>query len=248
MNGPAKPESSPVPKMWALPEAIRSRLGRDAGPQRAIFEEEHLLIILHQVPLPDQHARTPAFFWRNPAGEWRGSEGRGGITSLQDHLASYEKKVLDLESLESKASRAQDFHSLLEELAPILRASRGVHRALQQAREFVKLDRDLITLRDQSAVIERAADLLLQDAQFGLNYTVARQSEAQSEAAHRMAASAHRLNVIAALFLPLTAIASVFGMEIRSGLADTPINFVLILVIGLALGFVVTLAVNQPKA
>ncbi|WP_166442629.1 CorA family divalent cation transporter [Phragmitibacter flavus] len=247
MTGPTKPESSPVPKMWALPEAIRARLGRDAGPQRAIFEESHLLLILHKPPLPDQHERTPAFFWRSPTGEWRCTEGRGGLTSLLELLETYEKKVLELESLEGKASRAQDFHSLLEELAPILRASRGLHRALQQARELVKTDRDLITLRDQAAAIERSADLLLQDAQFGLNFTVARQSEAQSEAAHKMAGTAHRLNIIAALFLPITAIASIFGMEIRSGLADTPTNFTLILMVGVALGVVVTLLVNQRK-
>jgi hypothetical protein len=36
-----------------------------------------------------------------------------------------------------------------------------LHRALQQAREFVKADRDLINLRDSAASIERNAELLL---------------------------------------------------------------------------------------
>lgn len=233
--------------MWPIPEAIRARLGREAGPQRSIFEEDNLLIILHQPPLPDQHARTPAFFWRSQTGEWRCTEGRGGLTALHDLLQTYEKKILELEAAEAKANRAQAYHDLLEELAPIVRASRGLHRALQQAREAVKADRDLITFRDQAATIERSADLLLQDAQFGLNYTVARQSESQAEAAHQMAASGHRLNIIAALFLPLTAIASIFGMEVKSGVQDTPINFTIILLVGIALGVITTVLVNQRK-
>jgi len=246
MLGTPKLVASPLPKLWAIPESIRSRLGREAGPQRAIFEEEQLLLVLHQPPLPDQHERIPAFFWRNAEGEWKGTES-GGLSALQNLLETYEKKILDLEAREAKATKAQHYHDLLEELAPLLRASRGLHRAIQQGRELVKVDRELISLRDQAAAIERSADLLLQDAQFGLNFTVARQSEAQAEAAHQMSRTGHRLNIIAALFLPLTAIASIFGMEIHSGIKDTPANFVLILLAGVALGVVTTLLVTPKK-
>ena len=42
----------------------------------------------------------------------------------------------------------------------------------------------------------------------------------------------------AAVFLPLTALASVFGMEIHSQFLDTPVNFWLICAFGVLLGTV----------
>jgi len=234
--GSSRIESSPAPKTWAIPAAIRSRLGREAGAQRAVVEEGHLLLILHQIPKPDQHHREAVFFWRDPQGVWKASAPGTGFGALNEFLQGYEKKLMELEAAEAKASKAKDYHNLLEQLAPILRASRGLHRAIQQAREGIGDDRDLISARDAAAAVERMAELLLQDAQFGLNYVAARQSEAQAEAAHQMNRSAHRLNLIAAIFLPLTALASLFGMEIHSGLSDSPMNFFVILFFGLILG------------
>ncbi len=51
-----------------------------------------------------------------------------------------------------------------------------------------------------------------------------------------MNATAHRLNIIAALFLPVTAIASILSMDISSGLANTLTNFWLVLGAGCLLG------------
>ena len=47
------PPASPLPKSWEIPDAIRNRLGREAGPQRAMLEEGHLLVIAHRMPGPD---------------------------------------------------------------------------------------------------------------------------------------------------------------------------------------------------
>jgi Mg2+ and Co2+ transporter CorA len=134
---------------------------------------------------------------------------------------------------------------VLEATAPLLRAIRGLHRSLQQAREMVKSDRELINHRDRAAALERTAELLLQDAQFGLGYIAARQSEAQADSSRRMAATAHRLNLMAALFLPLTAVASVLSMEVKSGLSDTRENFYLIVGGGIALGLIVALFLRR---
>jgi Mg2+ and Co2+ transporter CorA len=60
-----------------------------------------------------------------------------------------------------------------------------------------------------------------------------------------MAATAHRLNLMAALFLPLTAVASVLGMEVKSGLADTRENFYYIVGGGIALGLIVALLLRR---
>jgi Mg2+ and Co2+ transporter CorA len=234
-----KPEASILPKLWTIPDSIRNRLGREPGPQRAMLEEGHLLIILHQLPQPDEHQRKPALFWRSPEGEWKTNLHGTGLGALNDHLRTYDSKLTELEDAENLASTATEYHTVLEKLAPVLRSSRGLHRTMQQARELVKGERELINFRDQAAAIERNSELLLQDAQFGLNFTVARQAEAQAATARQMAATAHRLNLLAALFLPLTALASVFGMEIHSKLPDTQANFWLICVCGILLGFVV---------
>lgn len=246
--GPAKPETSPIPKAWEIPAAIRQRLGEEAGPQRSMCEEEHLLIIVHHPPKADQSDRTPAFFWRNPAGEWRSTEGKGmGAVALGGFLEKWEALMLELEEQERKASTAAEYHALLESVGPILRTTRGLHRALQQARELVKDDRDLINFRDSAAALERSAELLLQDAQFGLDFIAAKQSEHQAQLAQQMSRTAHRLNILAALFLPLTALASVLSMEVHSGLPNTRGNFFLVLAAGCALGAGLAAWVNRKE-
>ena len=240
------PTPSPLPKSWDLPDAIRNRLGREAGPQRSMFEEGHLLVIAHRMPGPDERERFPVFFHRSADGRWQGSCSKAnGPLALQEYLTEYENRIHELEDAETRAATATQYHNLLEAVAPVLRASRGLHRAFQQAREMVKGDRDLINFRDKAAGIERSAELLMQDAQFGLNYTAARQSEAQAESAAQMAASAHRLNILAALFLPLTALCSVFGMDIHSGIKDHPDYFWIIIGTGVLLGLVVALVVAR---
>lgn len=231
-----KIDTSVIPKLWPVPDSIRVRLGREAGPQRAMLEDGHLLIILNHVPGPDDRGRKPALFWRSPEGEWRSSIEGAGLTGLTSLLGAYERQLTDLDTAEIQACTATEYHQVLERIAPVLRSSRGLHRALQQARELMKIERDLINFRDQAAAIERNADLLLQDAQFGMNFTVARQAETQAAAARQMATAAHRLNLLAAVFLPLTALTSVFGMEIHSTLKDTPANFALICILGVLLG------------
>ncbi len=246
MSLTSPPPVSPLPKNWDIPESIRNRLGREAGPQRAMLEDRHVLVIVHRMPGPDERERVPIFFHRTPEGAWRGSESKAqGPTAVHEFLTGYESRIHELEDAEAKASTATEYHNLLEAAAPVLRASRGLHRAFQQAREMVKEDRDLINFRDKAAGIERSAELLMQDAQFGLNYTAARQSEAQSASAAQMAASAHRLNLLAALFLPLTALCSVFGMDIHSGLENRADYFWMIVGAGVLLGLVVSLMVAR---
>lgn len=210
-----------------------------------MLEDGHLLVILHQLPAPDDHQRRAALFWRLPDGTWRSNREGDGLLALHDHLRQFDDTLTSLELAENEAATASEYHAVLERLAPVLRASRGLHRALQQARTMVQTDRDLINVRDQAAAIERTAELLLQDAQFGLNFIAARQAETQATAARQMAATSHRLNLLAAFFLPLTAMASLFGMEIHSRLPDTPSNFLIICLGGLALGLFVMMLLRR---
>ncbi len=239
-----KPDNLP-PKTWELPDAIRNRLGREPGPQRAMLEEGHLLIILHEPPEPDEHRRKAALFWRKPDGVWLANQQGGGLGALAGHLKVFEDKLTLLENEENQAATAEQYHLVLERLAPVLRTARGLHRALQQAREMMKGERELINLRDQAAGIERTAELLLQDAEFGLNFTMARQAESQAATARQMARTAHRLNLLAAFFLPVTALASVFGMDFQGGLEHDPRLFWGICAAGLAMGLALMLALGK---
>jgi Mg2+ and Co2+ transporter CorA len=153
--------------------------------------------------------------------------------------------LADLDVAEQAAQTATQYHAVLESLAPMVRLSRGLHHGLQQARDMVKTERDLINARDRAASIERSAEVLFQDAQFGLSFTAAKQAEEQAQSAQRMAATAHRLNVLAGFFLPLTALSGVFGMEIHSGIRDSPAAFCAICASSLACGVVLSLSLRK---
>ena len=49
---------------------------------------------------------------------------------------------------------------------------------------------------------------------------IARQGEEQARRAHQLVISGHRLNLLMALFLPLTAFGSLFSMHLANGLDD----------------------------
>jgi hypothetical protein len=243
-----KAEPSVLPKTWTtLPEAIRVRLGREAGPQRSMLEEGHLLVILHTVPGPDEHERQAALFWRQPTGDWKSSVEVPGVKSIADVIKGYDTKLDVLEEAENKASDALTYHSVLEQLAPVLRSSRGLHRSLQQARDFLKAERELINYRDQAAATERTAELLLQDAQFGLNFIAAKQAEAQAHEAKSQAAAAHKLNVLAALFLPLSTLASLYGMSVTLPGQSIPGMFWLICGAGLLVGLGISVTLLRKR-
>jgi hypothetical protein len=58
-------QRSLLPDVWRVPARFRARLGREAGRQRAMIEDEHLLLILHEAK-----TRKPRIYWRDPEGVW----------------------------------------------------------------------------------------------------------------------------------------------------------------------------------
>lgn len=228
-----------IPPTWNLPEAIRNRLGQATfGRQRAIVEDGHLLLVLHKPPGPDDSKRDGLLFWRNAAGEWQFSRGGPGPGALKRHLQGYAEIEAKLATDYEKAETTTALFDLQETLTPLVRAARNQHLALQAAREAFKADAFLIEMRDLAYELERNLDLQLEDVRNALNYRTARDGEEQAQLSRDALRASHRLNVVAALFLPLTAITSVFGMNLPHGLnVQKPGLFWLIFFAGLVLGF-----------
>lgn len=240
-----------IPPTWNLPEAIRVRLGASTyGRQRAIIEEGHALLVLHKPPGPDDRTREGVLFWRNTAGEWQCNRGGPGPGGLKRHVQAYADIEAKLtEDYETAASSTALF-DLLETMVPLVRAVRSMHAALQTAREAVKQDAFIIEVRDLAYEVERNMDLLLEDVRNAIQQRSAREAETQAQASKEALAASHRLNILAALFLPLTAITSLFGMNFSTGLDEKiPMLFWLIFAGGVALGCVIKSWVTaRPKS
>lgn len=66
-------------------------------------------------------------------------------------------------------------------------------------------------------------------------------SAEQSAAAQQMAVAAHRLNTLAALFLPIAILGTILGTTLTDNWSwsQSPVYFVMLIVVGILLGFVV---------
>lgn len=235
---------SVLPPTWKVPELFRARLGEMAGRQRAMDSEGHLLVVLHEPPNPGEIERRGRYFWREPDGNWKSNSLGTGIQALRKHVAEYAERIQALDDQLQQATTADDYFRVLQEVAPLYRAARNLHAALQQARELLPADRDLVVLRDQAGEVERAAELLQSDAKHGLDFLIARKTEDQAERGYEMAVSAHRLNLLAAIFFPVATLSAVFGMNLEHGLPQqSQAAFWGVLVIGLVSGMFLTLLI-----
>jgi Mg2+ and Co2+ transporter CorA len=201
---------------------------------------KHLLIVLHDPAAPGDNERNAQFFWRRPDGKWQSTRPEPGVRALEAQLDAYEEILDELDDLEDDAQSADEFLEIQQRLTPLLRAVRNLHEALQQARDLVKDDRQLLHIRDQAYALERKTDLMYNDLRHELNYVMVRQAEVQAEAARRLAAATFRLNMMLAFFLPLGTLGAIFGMNLIHGLegAWSPWIFIGVIVSGLAAGFI----------
>ena len=229
------------PLNWKLPAQIEARLGEGTyGRQRVIAEADHLLIILHQPPSEGRMDREPALFLRNPNGSWMANGYDAGELKLRKLLGAYREKWEECDKAYDAAEDSAALLKLLEVLAPLNRSSTNLAGALQAARDAAKQDRFLIGMRDESEEISRAFELLTADAKLKLDYRIASNAEAQALQTRMMLAAQHRLNVLAAITLPVMALATVLGMNVSHGLEERgPLVFVLVLLMGLTIGLVV---------
>lgn len=210
-----------IPPNWSLPEAIQVRLGQSTfGRQRAIFEEDHLLLILHKPPGPDDRGRDGVLFWRSPDGEWRHHQGLPGAGALRQQVQSYAEIESQLAHAYEGRPDLTTLFDLIDKLTPLVRASRNMHEALQAARDFIKKDALIIEARDMAYEVNRNLEVLYEDVRNAIQYRTAREAEEQAHLSRQALQASHRLNILAALFFPLTAVASLFGMNLAHGLNE----------------------------
>jgi hypothetical protein len=238
-----------LPSSWNLPEQIKNRFGqKSSGKQRAMLADGHLLLVLHRVPVAQEQTRESVFFWRQPDGNWLFSGGGQGISTLIKHLQAYNDAEEKWAIAYRQAQSAEDYFELLEGMAPLRLAAKNLHATLQAAREAASADKDLIDLRDWAYDIERTLDLLYENSKNALDYKIAQRAEEQAKWGRASVEAGHRLNVLAAIFFPLTAISCVFGMNVASGLENNPvITFWWIVLASVGLGFFVQQWVTRGK-
>lgn len=247
-NGVLKTEPSPVPSIWSLPAAIESRIGATVGRQRAMVADGHLLLLLHAVPTDDEPERRGVLVWRDPKGTWRGTERGNGPGLVTDLIEAYDDAIDEVEAKADSAETAQDWFGVIQRIGPLHRAAQHLQATLQSARTALPDVQAIINLRDRAIEVERAAELVAQGCEQSLRYALARQAEQQAAAAREMARSAHRLNALMALCLPLTAVSGMFGMNLRMGIEPGPWAFWVVAGTALVLGGYVWRKFSKPVA
>ncbi len=207
-------KTSLLPKLWAIPSVFQKRLGETVGRQRLMKEEGHLLVILHRVPgAEDKGKREGCFFWISEDGSWKSSPDAGGKSALRSHVGEYMQHAQMLDEGLERSGAAEDIHTVIDEAAPILRAARNMMSVLQELREALPDDDQVLSIRDLAVEVERSMDLLLQDAKSSLDFVIAKSSAEQAAAAASATEEARKLNRLAAFFFPLMTLAAVFGMN-----------------------------------
>lgn len=136
------------------------------------------------------------------------------------------------------ARTAAEHFEVLGIAQPLHRTARNAHRAVQSLRDALPDEAALVPLRDRAYDLERTAELLVEDTKNRLDLSVATQAEAQAKIASSIAEESRRLNRIAAICLPLSALSAVVGASIPTGLErlGSPIFFWLLVAGAIAMG------------
>lgn len=226
-----------VPDLWPLPQALRDKLGVRAGRQRLLLHDGHAVLVLHHVPRPNEHGRRPVVFWRQPDGRWRCSPGADDVETLRAHLETYASAIEELDERLERAKRASEFFALLRVARPLHRAARNLSAVMSALKEAFPSDGEILTLRDRAYDLERQAELEVGDAHGGLEFTVAQRAEEQAATSLRIAAETHRLNLLAAVCLPVTALGAILGMNLENGLETLPEPLAFWSIVGSAFAF-----------
>ncbi len=230
-----------IPHNWQVPASISARVAEVPGTQRCLEADGHLILILHKLPTPASAQRYVRLFWRSPDGTWASDDLGAGINALQRHVTEFNDRVLKLEEKEHGATSPEEYFQIRREVTPIYRSAQHMSATISRSYEMFQDDRGLLACRNLAATVERTAELVKEDATYGLEYFMAKQAESQ-------ALAGHRLSLIAAIFFPILVVASIFGMNLEHGFEHkAPLLFWLLVASGIVIGMVMNFVVFRTK-
>jgi Mg2+ and Co2+ transporter CorA len=211
----------------------------------------HILIVLHELPnVLDPDTLDAKVYWRKPDGIWK-SQGSGATTiaALRAHVETFVAAIDELEAKAAKAAHAKDWFDIMHRAAPLHRMARNQAATLAEARDLAKGDKDLIGVRDTAQENERSIELINHHARAGLDYTIASNAEANVKSTEHVVESQHRLNLIAATFLPITAISALLSMNLKHGFEKyrEPYAFWAVVAAAFLLGLIVRWSLPAKK-
>lgn len=239
-----------VPDTWPLPTELKSRVGTRVGRQRLLSAQGHHLLVLHQLPKAHARDRAAAVFWRAPDAGWRCFPGRDHPATLKDHVEAVAKVLEDLDDKVEHAKSATEFLDVIKVARPLQRYTRNMHAVIAQLRDALPDDPDILAARDRAYELERLAENIADDSENGMQHTIAQHTEEQAMLSERIAKESHRLNLLASIALPVTAIGSILGMNLTNGLEGLPepVSFWVIVALTFGIGFVIRARIQKEDA
>ncbi|MBK1829886.1 hypothetical protein JIN77_04060 [Verrucomicrobiaceae bacterium R5-34] len=235
---PTPREKSIIPQSWDVPEAMLHGIGKKAGRQKMIREDDHILLILHQLPeLGDDGRRKRSLFWRNPAGQWKSKRHGDGIESLQKHVQIFAKAVEKVDAKLDVSNDAGDYLEVLRVATPLHRSCRNKLAVLEELRDVLPEDAEVMSLRDWALGLERSTEFICADARHGMDFCMAESAERQARASRDAGDEARLLNRLVAFFFPVATLAAIGGMNPPGEVFGSQ-QIWMILAIGLVAGLV----------
>jgi len=161
------------------------------------------------LPTPGANQREGVVFWRSAAGKWRSTECGQPRAPLQQVIAACESAVNQLGNRHESSRTTTKQFVVREQTGPLNRSLGNLADTLQKAGDAADDTdgrQDIQSFADHSGNIARTCELLQTDARNSPNPPhIARQSEIHVAHSLETEPAGHRLNVMATIFLPLTA-------------------------------------------
>jgi len=203
-----------LPEHYEVEPELLEQFSNRPGHQRCVEGRDEFLLVVHEVPQAGVPEREAVFFWKRRDGRWT-QPGGPGLSELGELLERYAEAIDRHEMVIDEADTAAEIFAILRHSGPLARTTRNLVQALEQTLVTDPDDRDIRTYRARAKELERAADLLNHDARVALEFWRAQRSEEHSRASARLGRIAFRMNLLAGFFLPLMALSSLFGMNVR---------------------------------
>lgn len=213
------------------PPFVLRQIGTTSRRQRFFKFSEGWILVLHRLPGAGAGEERRSVY--------RYAEGDGPVVhdpeglSLEEVLGEYRDR---LESFEDRLEEALSLSELIEErrmLFPVGRALRNACRAIEDAEIGLLGRRLFLVSRELASELLRKLEILESDLAADIETLQSELAAAHARATEKLEAKNRYLNTLVALFLPLTALTSAFGMNFASGMStENPWNFWLVILAG----------------